>query len=121
MPIANPTPEQLLAEIDALVGPSGFASKVREFHGHQINKGELDDNDDSLKADDKYVDKFKKYKKRLATAPSEKGRPYRELLSFRDFLKGAEKAPAIESPFPLPDNVRDVIRKLSKEIFDDNN
>ena len=120
MPTSNPPPKQLLAEIDNLVGPGNFASKVRAFHGHKISKGELDD-DDSLQADEKFVDKFKKYKKRLTTTPSEKGRPYRELLSFRDFLKGTEKVPAIESPFPLPDNVRDVMRKLSRKIFDDNN
>ncbi|MBP5350589.1 MAG: hypothetical protein J6Y56_01355 [Fibrobacterales bacterium] len=121
MPTSNPPPKQLLAEIDNLVGLGNFASKVRAFHGHQIDKGELDDNDDSEEAANKYVGKFKKYLKRLKDNPNEKSKPYRELLSFRDFLKGTERAPTIESPFPLPDNVRDAIRKLSRKIFDDVN
>ena len=110
------TPEQLLCEIGNMVNEGDFASKVREFHSFQCNKGECDD--DSVAEADRYVEKFKKYRARLAQKSSCTSKPYRELLSFYDFLKSEEKMDLASPPFPLPECLTAHLLKVSKEIND---
>mgnify|MGYP003317209745 CR=1 FL=1 len=61
-------PEQLLCEIGKMINEGDFASKVREFHSFLCNNGECDD--DSVAEADRYVEKFKKYRARLAQKSS---------------------------------------------------
>lgn len=113
------SPDQLLKEIDAIVNEGDFASKVREYHSNQCNKGRCDD--DSIDESKRYISRFKKNKERLAKSNSCKGKPYRELLDFYNFLKGEEKVDVLNFSTNLPDNLVKIMLKASKKIFEDNN
>lgn len=111
-------PEQLLKALDSVVNEGDFASKVREYHAELCSKGLCDD--DSVKETNRCIDRFKKYKIRLAENRSVSGKPYRELLDFYNFLKGSERIGASSFMFDLPDNLTRVMMNASKKIFEKN-
>ena len=113
------SPEQLLKEIDIIVNEGDFASKVREYHSYQCNKGLCDD--ESIDEAKRYVSRFKKNKERLTKSNSNKGKPYRELLDFYNFLKGEETIDVLNFSTDLPDNLAKIMVNASKKIFEDNN
>lgn len=111
------SPEQLLKALDSIVNDGDFASKVREFHSYQCSNGKCDD--ESAAKAERYVSSFKKHKKRLRENPSEKSKPYRDLLDFYTFLKSEEVIQPMPSPFALPENIAKVMTRLSKKIFEE--
>lgn len=110
------TPKELLAEIRKMVEDRIFATKIREYHGYLCDKGKCDD--DSEKGAEKFLERYKKYYKRLEVDLSKNKKSYKELLLFHDFLNNEEKITPITSPFAIPDNVLHVIKKCSKKIYD---
>lgn len=112
------SPDQLLKALDSIVNDGDFASKVREFHSYRCSNGKCDD--ESVDEAKRYITRFKKYKERLIANPSEMSKPYRELQDFYTFLKNEEVIQPMPSPFALPKNIANVMIRLSKKIFEEN-